>query len=180
MSGAPVQPTLPRHFETAAKLRASPTEAFRYLDDHTRLSAHMGRSSWMMAGSTMTIDADAAGGKAVGSVIRLRGRVLGIGLFVDEVVTDHFPPDHKAWQTIGTPRLLVIGHYRMGFAITATGDASVLNVFIDYAAPEAWPARWLGYLFGRFYARWCTDTMAHDAAHHFQGASPSAGRRGRG
>lgn len=29
------------------------------------------------------------------------------------------------------------------------------------------PARWLGFLLGGQYARWCTQRMAHDAAKHF-------------
>ena len=160
--------TLPNHAETTMRLPASPAEVFGYLDDHTRLSAHMSRSSWMMAGSRMTIETDAARGQAIGSVIRLRGRMLGVRLWVDEVVSDRQVPHGKTWETIGTPHLLVIGHYRMGFAISAQGQESVLRVSIDYAFPETWPARWLGRLLGRLYGRWCTASMANDAARHFQ------------
>lgn len=160
--------TLPNHGETTMRLPASPAEVFGYLDDHARLSAHMSRSSWMMAGSRMTIETDAARGQAIGSVIRLRGRMLGIRLSVNEVVSDRQVPHSKAWETIGTPHLLVIGHYRMGFAISAQGQESVLRVFIDYALPKTWPTRWLGRLFGRLYARWCAASMANDAVRHFQ------------
>ena len=160
--------TLPNHAETTVRLPASPSAAFGYLDDHARLSSHMSRSSWMTAGSRMTIESDAAKGQAIGSVIRLRGRMLGTRLSVDEVVSDRKVPDGKTWETIGTSHLLVIGQYRMGFAISAQGQESVLRVFIDYALPETWPARWLGRLLGRFYARWCTVSMAKDAARHFQ------------
>ena len=121
----------------------------------------------MMAGSKMSIRTDAASGQVLGSMISLRGRILGLRLSVDEVVTERIVGAGKTWQTVGTPRLLVIGHYRMGFAIAADGAVSVVRVFIDYALPDALPARWLGHLFGGFYARWCTDTMVHDAARHF-------------
>lgn len=161
---------LPNHFETVRPLNVSASAAFSYLDDHARLSAHMNRSSWMMAGSSMTIETDAAAGQALGSLIRIRGRILLIHLSVDEVVTERVVPERKVWRTIGTPHLLVIGHYRMGFAIAARGEGSVVQVFIDYALPEAWPTRWLGRLLGRRYARWCTDRMAHDAARHFRSA----------
>jgi hypothetical protein len=36
-----------------------------------------------------------------------------------------------AWKTIGEPKLLVIGSYRMGFRIEASGTASLLTVFIS-------------------------------------------------
>lgn len=156
------------HAETVRSIPASPAAAFAYLDDHTRLSAHMSRSSWMMAGSRMTIAADDAGGRAPGSVIRLRGRMLGIRLSVTEVVTEREVPRGKTWETIGTPRLIVIGHYRMGFVLGDAGQESELRVFIDYALPDAWPGRWLGRVLGPFYARWCTRSMAEDAEGHFR------------
>jgi hypothetical protein len=92
---------------------------FKLLDDHQRLSSHMTKSSWMMAGSSMTISTDEAHGQAVGSKIRLSGKVLGIELNVEEVVTKREPRSSKTWATIGAPQLLVIGPYVMGFAITS-------------------------------------------------------------
>ena len=74
----------------------------------------------------------------------------------------------KVWETTGTPNLLVIGQYRMGYEITPKGRASLLRVFIDYALPDGPFSGLLGGLFGNFYARWCTRRMADDAAKHFQ------------
>jgi hypothetical protein len=53
----------------------------------------------------------------------------------------------------------------------------VLRVFIDYALPAGTFGRWLGRLFGASYARWCTGTMAADAAASFEmgaGAAPGS------
>ena len=160
---------LPNHFESDVELNAPANAVFAHMDDHRRLSAHMSNPSWMMAGSRMAIELDASEGRAVGATIRLRGQVLGIALSVDEIVTERNPPLRKAWETIGTPILLVIGQYRMGYEITPKGKASQLRVFIDYALPDGGPfSRWLGRLFGNFYARWCTQRMADDASKHFQ------------
>jgi hypothetical protein len=156
------------HFETTLEVSATADAVFSYLDDHGRLSAHMSRSSWMMAGSRMAIEFDASVGRALGAIIRLRGRVLGIPLSVEEVVTERNPPQRKVWETTGRPQLLVIGPYRMGYEITPKGKASLLRVFIDYALPDGQFSRLLGALFGNFYARWCTRRMADDAARHFQ------------
>ena len=95
----------------------------------------MEKPSLMMAGATMRVETDALKGRAVGSVIRITGRVLGVNLTVDEVVTERVPPLHKTWETRGEPRLLVIGSYRMGFTISPQGDRSRLVVFIDYQLP---------------------------------------------
>jgi hypothetical protein len=104
----------------------------------------------------------------VGSRIRLSGRVLGVELSVEEVVVERNPPHRKVWETTGTPKLLVIGHYRMGFELSPQGSRSMLRVFIDYAVPEGGLARWLGRVFGRAYARWCTQQMVDAAVRHFE------------
>ena len=121
----------------------------------------------MMLGSRMSIDVDAGGGRAVGSHIRMHGRMMGIPLSLEEVVTERQIPSRKVWQMIGTPKLLIIAQYRMGFELTPSGEALMLRVFIDYRLPTIPPGSWLGHVLGRFYARWCTKQMADDAAKHF-------------
>ena len=152
--------SFPNHYETARTLAQSPEAVFAVLDDHARLSAHMMQSSWMMAGSSMKLEFDAAKGRAVGAVISMSGRVFGVRLFVSERVIEYFPPHNKVWQTLDTPRLLVIGHYRMGFDIQALRTGSRVCVFIDYALPGSFMGRVLGELLGHWYARWCTERMA--------------------
>ncbi len=163
-----VDPLLPFHFESDVELNASADAVFTLLDDHSRLSAHMTKPSWMMAGSVMTLEFDASNGLAVGAKISLRGRVLGIPLSVEEIVIERNPPLRKVWSTIGRPQLVVIGSYRMGFEITPRARTSHLRVFIDYALPNGAISYWLGYLFGNIYARWCTQRMTNEAATHFQ------------
>ena len=156
---------LDRHAETRVSL-SSPAEAvFSLLDDHSRLSAHMTKRNWMMAGSRMVVETDAAAGRAVGSKIRLYGQVLGIGLTLDEAVIERNPPLRKVWETTSEPRLLVIGEYRMGFEITPSDSGCTLLVFLDYALPRSGLSRWLGVVLSGAYARWCTRRMARDARH---------------
>jgi hypothetical protein len=146
---------------------APPAALFDHLDDPYRLSGHMSRPSAMMLGSRMNIALDQAGGRAVGSRIRLDGRVLGIPVAVEEDVTERVRPMRKVWQTVGTPRLLVLSHYRMGYEILPEGAASRLRVFIDYDLPGRGLPRWLGRLLGRPYARWCVRRIVNDAVAHF-------------
>ena len=116
----------------------------------------------------MQTELDEGRGQDVGSRIRLSGRVFGVELSVEEIVVERNPPHRKVWETTGTPKLLVIGHYRMGFELSRQGNGSMLCVFIEYALPEKAPGRWLGRLFGRYYAGWCTQQMVDDAVRHFQ------------
>lgn len=161
-----IEATNLRHTEGQSLVNASAPEVFAELDDHVRLSAHMQKSSWLMLGSRMQVHLDAEGGRKVGSRIRLDGRVLGIPLTVEEVITERTPPTRKVWETIGTPRLLVIGPYRMGFEIAPAVTNTRLRVFIEYALPNGL-ARVLGRLLGAAYARWCVQRMLRDAVAHF-------------
>lgn len=125
----------------------------------------------------MKIDLDGGRGQKVGSRIRLAGNVFGIELSVEEVVTERNPPHRKVWETTGSPKLLVIGHYRMGFELSPRGKNSMLRVFIEYELPAGPAARWLGRLFGGSYASWCTRRMVDDAVKHFaSAASPRVSR----
>jgi hypothetical protein len=108
----------------------------------------------------------------------MTGRAFGITLSLDEVVVDREPPFRKAWETVGEPRLLVIGPYRMGFTVQPELSGSRLEVHIDYDLPNGLLAGRLGRLLGGFYARWCTRRMVADAVAHFQTAL-SAGSESR-
>ena len=163
---------LPRYFESSATLAAPANAAFEYLDDHSRLSSHMNESSWKLGGGRMRIESDAAQGRSVGSWIRLTGRVFGLPLSVDEIVTERAPPQRKTWETTDNPRLLIIGPYRMGFEIAARGDTSDLRIFIDYDLPQGPVTFWLGRLLSAYYARWCVRQMVDDSVRHFQATRP--------
>ena len=153
--------------EKTALIPASASEVFAFVDDHSRLSSHMNQSSWRMGGGRMSSVLDEEKGQAVGSHIRMSGTVFGLRLSLDEVVTVRRPPTEKRWQTVGIPRLLVIGSYKMGIQITPANGLTRLRVFIDYDLPADWPASWLGRLFGGIYAGWCVGQMVDGAARHF-------------
>ena len=176
-AGRPVGQARPyrRHFEATVRIEAPPAVLFDKMDDHDWLAAHMMKPSAMMAGSAMAIDTDARHGRAVGSTIAMSGRIMGFGLRLIETVTVREPPYRKAWETVGAPRLLVIGRYRMGFAIEPDAGASRLTMSIDYDDPPP-PWRWLGRLLGGTYARWCTRSMVNGVAGFFRptGDQPDA------
>lgn len=160
--------SFPFHDESIALAKAPVDRVFAHLDDPKALAAHMGESSMMMMGSRMSIDVDADGGRVIGSKIRMHGSMMGIPLSLEEVICERQVPLRKVWETIGTPKLLIMAHYRMGFELTRKGETSQVRVFIDYSLPTNAPGSWLGRFLGGVYARWCTKQMADDAARHFE------------
>ncbi|WP_244559975.1 polyketide cyclase [Ensifer aridi] len=122
----------------------------------------------MMLGGRMSYEFDEARGRTAGSVIKMRGNILGLVLSVEEVITERQPPRRKVWETRGCPNLLVIRAYRMGFEISEPGQPARLRVFIDYDYPATIAAKLLGPMFGPIYAHWCVNRMAKDAADRFR------------
>jgi uncharacterized membrane protein len=128
----------------------------------------MSRKSWRHGGGSMSIETDAQGGRAVGSHIWLNGRMLGLSLGVECVVIKRTPNEVKEWETVGTPRLLVIGAYRMSVRIVPHDEVCVVTIAIDYAMPpRAWK-RILAAVFGRMHARWRVEQMARDLVTRFR------------
>lgn len=167
-------PAMSRSTETIVGIESAAETLFAYLDDHRHLGAHMSTSSWMMLGSKMDYEFDAGEARLIGSKFGFHGKILGIALSAEQVVTIRTPPKLKVWETIGAPNLWVIGRYRMGFEIVPEARGSRLRVFIEYDLPEAAPSRWFGLIFANAYARWCTGRMAKDAARYFATARAQA------
>ncbi len=165
--------------DAVGTIDAAAETAFAFLDDHSNVSSHMSKSSWMMLGSTMHIYMDEFGTRSVGSRFGFTGRILGIPLSVDEVVSLREPPIRKIWETVREPHLWVIGSYRMGFELTPRPDGTALRVSIEYLLPAAGLPRLLGRLFGGAYARWCTRQMVTDAQKHFARLRGGAADRAR-
>ena len=157
----------PYHFERSADLNVSIQVAFRHFDDFEALGAHMRRSSWRTAGTAMRYEFDAARGLEVGALVRISGSILGLKLHIEERVVERSPPTLKIWETVGSPRMLVLAGYRLGFRLASVTGGTRLTVFIDYAKPQSGSTRWLGALAGDSYARWCVSSMISDGLRHF-------------
>lgn len=153
------------HAEAAMRVAGTPAQVFARLDDHRRLASHMESPSMAMAGVSMRLVLDGRQGRGVGARIGFTGKAFGVPLAVDEEVVAYEPPESKVWQTVGEPRLLVIGSYRMGFSV-APVDAgwSSVRVWIDYDLPARGFERWAGALAGGFYAGWCVRRMLQEVA----------------
>ncbi len=159
----------PRQEVSSVTVRASADAVFAFLDTHDNIAAHMNRPSWAMLGGTMTTSLDNAVGKEIGSVINVQGQVLGVPISLAEIVVEREPPRCKRWETVGTPRLIVIGSYRMGFEIEPAATGCRVTASIDYEFPRTLPGKLVGRLVGPSYARWCVNRIVEAVAKHFVG-----------
>lgn len=157
----------PRHEASSATVRAAPESVFAFLDAHENIAEHMNRPNWAMLGGTMTTSLDNKGGKEIGSVMIVEGKVLGIPISLKEVVIQRVPLRCKRWETMGTPRLIVVGSYRMGFEIEPVATGCRITASIDYDFPRTRLGKLLGSLVGPSYARWCVNRIVEAVVRHF-------------
>ena len=160
--------TYRKHYEEKEMITADPASVFSYADNPINFSSHMNTSSTMMGGGKMATKVDEGKGQRVGSHIAMTGEIFGFNLFLDEVVTIHKPPLHKAWQTVGKINLLVIDHYLLGFEIIPKSHEVQLRVYIDYNLSKSWKTKWLGIFLGDMYAKWCVKQMLVGVKDHFE------------
>lgn len=97
--------TYQRSASSTVALSALAEQVFELLDNPAVLGAHMEEPSVMRLGTSMTYQVDNAEGRAVGSVFKMTGLILGRALSVEAVVTERHPPLSKTWETRGTVRL---------------------------------------------------------------------------
>lgn len=143
-------------------------DVYDFLDDPVNFSSHMDSSSIMMAGSSMHTETDSAGGKAVGSVIKMKGKIFGLELFLQEVIRERIPPYRKNWETFEEQKLLVVDQYLMGFNTSAEEiNRTKLEVFIKFNLPATGGKKILGLLLGKFYCQWCVNRILKDTKKHF-------------
>lgn len=126
----------------------------------------------------MTTTLDNLRGQAVGSVINVEGSVAGIRLVASERVVRREPPFCKRWETIGVPRLIVMGGYGMGFEIEPADEDCRVTVSIDFELPRTISGALLGRVFGLAYAKWCVDRVVDTAITAFAANRPVALRSG--
>ena len=159
---------LSKHYEDSVVINSSPENVFSFADNHNNFSSHMNKSSWMMGGGMMKAEVDEGKGQKIGSHIRMDGKIFGINLFLDEVITEREVPHRKAWETVGDINLIVIDHYKLGFEIIPENNKSKLRVYIDYNLSKSLRTKWLGFLFGGMYAKWCVGQMINGTYEHFK------------
>ena len=157
-----------RHHEESVLVPSTPDEIYTFADDHKNFASHMNKPSWMMGGASIETKVDEGKGQRVGSHIKMRGKVFGFNLFLDEVITKHSPPHLKEWETVGNINLLVIDHYKLGFKIISEAEHSKLTIYIDYNLPKSFFPQLLGLLFGSVYAKWCVRQMINGVDTHFK------------
>lgn len=148
--------TYKNHFIESTIIQAPPEEVFKYIDDHEKYYSHVMSFSKILGGN-MNLEMDEQRGQAVGSRIRLAGKVFGKSLELEEVITKRQPPNTKVWETIGTPQFLIVGQYMYSVQIEPHNEGSTLTITFDSNPPLG--SSLIRRLFSDFYSKQCAREM---------------------
>lgn len=154
-----------KQYKESMHIPAPVEDVFAYIDDHSHFYSHVIKFS-RAVGGRMELQFDEGHGKTVGSHIRLFGKLFGKNLSLEEVVIKRDPPYIKTWETVGIPKFLIVGQYRMNVTIEPKGDGSLLTVSLDYNTPPN--SGLVKKLLSRVYGKLCAKEMVKGTRNYFR------------
>ena len=153
------------HYEREMIIKGSPAEVFAFMDDIRNTGKHMTESSGAMAGSKLTIEWLSDHKTGLGTKYRWTGKVVGMKMDFTVEVSKWIDGKEKVWGTIGDAKMIVIDWFEMDLTMTPEGDGkSNAKLGINYTKHRGL----LGFLFGKWYSKWCVKSMLKDTKKHFE------------
>lgn len=154
-----------RHYKREMIINGSQEEIFAFMDDIRNTGKHMTESSGAMAGSKLKIEWLSDHKTGLGTKYRWTGKVVGMKMDFTVEVSKWIEGKEKVWGTVGDAKMIVIDWFEMDLTITPKGDGkSNAKLGINYTK-HCGP--W-GFLFGKWYSKWCVKSMLKDTKKHFE------------
>lgn len=154
-----------RHYQREMIISGSQEEVFAFMDDIRNTGKHMTESSGVMAGSKLKIEWLSDHKTGLGTKYRWIGKVVGMKMDFTVEVNKWIEGKQKVWGTVGDAKMIVIDWFEMDLMMTPGKDGkSKVKLGIYYTKHrELW-----GFLFGKWYSKWCVKSMLRDTRKHFE------------
>ena len=104
------------------------------MDDLSKTGMPMSEGS-MMAGN-LKLEHLSGPEKGVGATFRWKGKVMGFSLDFTETVTHWTENKEKIWETIGTPKLVILDWYRLLLKTLPVKEGTLTTLEIQYTRPK--------------------------------------------
>lgn len=154
-----------KHYKREMTISGSPEEVFAFMDDIRNTGKHMTESSGAMAGSKLKIEWLSENKTGLGTKYRWTGKVIGMKMDFTVEVSKWIAGKEKIWGTVGDAEMIVIDWFEMYLTMSSETDGtSKAKLGIAYTKHKGiW-----GFLFGRWYSKWCVKSMLKDTRKHFK------------
>lgn len=140
-------------------IHAAQEDVFSFMDDLSKTGMHMSEKSMMMMGSKLALEHLSGPARGVGAVYHWHGKVMGMRIDITEKITTWIENREKIWETIGRPKIILLGWYRMILKTSAVKEGTLTSLQIDFTPPEGFFYRILYSLFSGWYCNWCLTNM---------------------
>jgi len=151
-------------FQETVLIDAPPHDVFMFMDDITHSGMHMSKRSMAMMGGRLNLELLSPNSTGPDVSYRWRGRAMGLPIDFTVVVTKWIEGKERIWETIGDPKVIVIGWFQMFLNLTQTDGKTSATLGITYDQPRGLLGKLLCVLLGPWYAKWCLHSMLEDAA----------------
>lgn len=154
-----------KHYEKEMVINDSSEEVFAFMDDIRNTGKHMTESSGAMAGSKLKIEWLSDHKTGLGTKYRWTGKVIGMKMDFTVEVSKWIKGKEKVWGTVGDAKMIVIDWFEMNLIIIPEKERkSKAKLSINYTKSNTL----LGFLFGKWYSKWCVNSMLRDTKKHFE------------
>lgn len=133
------------------------------MDNLSNTGMHMMKSSVMMMGSKLVLEQLSSNSTGIAAKYHWYGKMLGMTMDFNEIVTKWQPPSLKEWETVGEAKIIIMSWYRMRFDITPSEKGAIAILSISYLPPKEWYYKVLSFLFANWYCNWCLKNMLNDS-----------------
>lgn len=153
-----------RHYEREIVIRGSAEEVFAFMDDIRNTGKHMTENIGAMAGSKLKIEWLSDHKTGLGTKYRWTGKVVGMKMDFTVEVNKWIEGKEKVWGTVGDAKMIVIDWFEMNLIMAPEMNGkSKAKLGIYYTKHKG---LW-GFLFGKWYSKWCVKSMLRDTKKHF-------------
>ena len=145
-----------------------PENVFSFMDDVSKTGMHMSENSMMMMGSKLILEQIPGPSKGIGATFHWYGKVMRMPVDITETVTTWRENREKVWETTGTPKIILLGWYRMILKTEPAKDGTCVSLQIDYTQPNGWFYKILYFFLSNWYCNWCLSNMLNDCKKSFE------------
>lgn len=154
-----------KYYEREIIINGLPEDVFAFMDDIKNTGKHMTESSGAMAGSKLKIEWLSPNTTGLGANYRWTGKVIGMKMDFTVKVSKWIAGSEKVWGTVGEAKMIVIDSFEMYLTIVkAENETSKVKLSINYTKHRGV----MGFLFGKWYSKWCVKSMLKDTKKHFK------------
>lgn len=154
-----------RHYEREQLINGSEEQVFAFMDDIRNTGKHMTENSGAMAGRKLKIEWLSDCKTGLGTKYRWTGKVVGMKIDFTVEVSKWIDGKEKVWGTVGDAKMIVIDWFEMDLTMLSENDGrSKAKLGINYTKHRG---LW-GFLFGKWYSKWCVKSMLRDTKKHFE------------